>query len=319
MAIWKVYFTGDIHGSRLSFNKLLKAGKFYQVKAVIVAGDLVGKGMVPIIREGAKYTCEFNGEHKSMHTQQELEDMIEMIDDAGFYSYITDPDEMAHLTQNPDQIERIIDQAIRKRMEEWIEKMEASSRRDGITYYVSAGNDDPFFIDSILDASGIVINPEEKCLPIHEKIDLLTCGWTNPTPWDTARELPDDQLLEKLEALVKLAPAPEKCIFSLHAPPYGTKLDVAPALDKNLRMQSGLGAVPFQHVGSQAVRTIIEKYQPLVAVHGHIHEAAGKDRIGNTWCFNHGSEYGQGVLKGIILTFNVDKQAKYINYLSVSG
>jgi Icc-related predicted phosphoesterase len=96
-------------------------------------------------------------------------------------------------------------------------------------------------------------------------------------------------------------------------------LDVAPALDKNLRMQSGLGGSPFQNVGSTAVRAMIEKYQPLVAVHGHIHESAGKDKIKNSLCFNPGSEYAQGVLRGIILIFNIDKQAKYVNYLSVSG
>ena len=319
MAFWKGYFTGDIHGSEQTFKKLLKAGKFYSVNAVIVAGDLVGKGMIPIVRDGSGYYCEFGGEPQRMETEEEMKKMVGLINDSGFYSYPTTKDEVTMLQGDPAQIDKVVNQLIGKRIESWVEQMEVSSKKDGITYYMSPGNDDPFTIDSILDDNQVVINPEERLVAVHDKIDMLTCGWTNPTPWNTERELPEDQLLAKLEGLVELVPDVKKCIFSFHAPPYRTKLDVAPTLDANLRMQSGLGGSPFQNVGSQAVRTIIEKYQPLVAVHGHIHESAGKDKIGNTLCFNPGSEYAQGVLRGIILIFNVDKQAKYVNYLSVSG
>ncbi|MDR3574378.1 MAG: metallophosphoesterase [Anaerolineaceae bacterium] len=319
MAFWKGYFTGDIHGSEQTFKKLLKAGKFYDVKAVIVAGDLVGKGMIPIIKEGSTYTCEFGGEPQKMETEDELRKMIGLIDDSGFYHYLTTRDEVTDLLANPEKSERLVNSLLMQRMESWMSQLEESSMKDGIDYYISPGNDDPFCVDPLLSCSKIVVNPEERLVAVHEKIDMLTCGWTNPTPWDTERELPEDQLLDKLEGLVKMVPDVKKCIFSLHAPPYRTKIDVAPNLDKDLRMQSGLNGSPFQNVGSTAVRKVIEKYQPLVAVHGHIHESAGKDKIGNTLCFNPGSEYAQGVLRGIILIFNIDKQAKYVNYLSVSG
>ncbi len=319
MAFWKGYFTGDVHGSEQTFKKLLKAGKFYGVNAVIVAGDLVGKGMIPILKEGSGYVCEFGGEPTRMETQDDLKKMIELIDDSGFYHYVTSQEEVSALHADKEQSDNLVNRLLVERMQSWMEQMEASSKRDGITYYISPGNDDPFCVDPVLDSGELVINPEERLVAVHEKIDMLTCGWTNPTPWDTERELPEDKLLERLEGLVKLAPDVKKCIFSFHAPPFRTKLDVAPTLDKDFRMQSGLGGSPFQNVGSTAVRTIIEKYQPLVAVHGHIHEFAGKDKIGSTFCFNPGSEYAQGVLRGIILIFNIDKQAKYVNYLSVSG
>jgi Icc-related predicted phosphoesterase len=319
MTFWKGYFTGDIHGSELTFKKLLKAGKFYEVDAVVVAGDLVGKGMVPILKYGSRYSCEFSGERRTMETETDLKLMIEMIENTGFYTYVTDQEEVTALHADPVRSEKLIDSLIVKRLQSWLVQMEEAGRKDGIIYYISPGNDDPFDIDNVMESTSYVINPEEKCLPVHPKIDMLTFGGTNPTPWDTPREYPEDKLLEKLEELVRLVPDPSKCIFSLHAPPYGTKLDVAPMLSKDLRMESGLGTSPFQNVGSKAVRTIIEKYQPLVGVHGHVHECAGKDKIGNTLIFNHGSEYAQGVLRGIILIFNVDKQAKYANYLSVSG
>jgi Icc-related predicted phosphoesterase len=319
VTFWKGYFTGDLHGSELTFGKALRAGKFYGVNAVILAGDMVGKGMIPIIKTGSKYTCEFGGEQRNMETEAELKSMIEMIDNTGFYTYITDREEVAALRADPAQSEKLVDDLVVSRMETWCARMEESYRKDGVTYYVSAGNDDPFSVDAVMGSRPGVVNPEGKCVSVHEKIDMLTYGWTNPTPWDTPRELPDDQLLLKLEELIQLVPDPKKCIFSLHAPPYGTKLDIAPNLTKDLRMMSGLGGSPFQNVGSRAVRSVIEKYQPLVGVHGHVHECPGKDKIGNTFIFNHGSEYAQGVLRGVILIFNVDKQAKFVNYQSVSG
>lgn len=319
MAFWKGYFTGDVHGSEQTFRKVLKAGKFYEVNAVIVAGDLVGKGMIPIKKVSCGYECEFGGEHRVLSTECELASMIELIDNSGFYHYVATKDELAELYSCQEKADNLVNKLLNERMANWVEQMEASTRRDGIVYYASPGNDDPYSIDPILSGSGLVVNPEERLVAVHEKIDLMTCGWTNPTPWNTERELPEDKLFEKLEGLVNLVPDKKKCIYSFHAPPFQTKLDVAPALDKNLRMQSGWGGSPFRNVGSTAVRAIIEKYPPLVSIHGHIHESPGRDKIGNTFCFNAGSEYAQGVLRGIILIFNIDKQAKYVNYLSVTG
>jgi Icc-related predicted phosphoesterase len=319
MAVWKGYFTGDLHGSQLTFKKMLRAGKFYEVNAVIAAGDLVGKGMVPILKDGPNYSCEFGGEHRTMETEAELKKTIELIEDTGFYTYVTDAEEILALRADPARSEKLVNGLIVDRLSSWMEKLHESSIRDDMVYYISVGNDDPFAVDEVLKTDGNVINPEERCVSVHPKIDMLTFGGTNPTPWDTPRELSEEQMLAKLEQLVKLVPDPQKCIFSFHAPPYGTKLDVAPRLNKDLRMESGLGSSPFQNVGSKAVRTIIEKYQPLVGVHGHVHECAGKDKIGKTLIFNHGSEYAQGVLRGIVLIFNVDKQARYVDYLSVSG
>src|ERR1700760_1547096 len=54
-------------------------------------------------------------------------------------------------------------------------------------------------------------------------------------------------------------------------------------------------------VGSTAVRKIIEHYQPLLAVHGHIHESGGERRIGDTLCINPGSEANHGILRGYLI------------------
>ena len=75
----------------------------------------------------------------------------------------------------------------------------------------------------------------------------------------------------------------DKSIFLFHAPPYKTKLDRA-ALDGKM-----IDYVPLDvNVGSIAIKRFIENQQPLLTLHGHIHESAEitgfwSDRIGSTY------------------------------------
>jgi hypothetical protein len=145
---------------------------------------------------------------------------------------------------------------------------------------------------------------------------LVSMGWTNPTPWDTFREAPEPDLAAKIEAVASLVPDMERAIFNFHAPPYGTGLDEAPALDDTLRPIHG-GAV-MKPVGSTAVRDAILTHQPMLSLHGHIHESRGVKRMGRTLSINPGSVYGDGVLQGAVLDLNA-KKGKVARYLLVNG
>jgi len=145
---------------------------------------------------------------------------------------------------------------------------------------------------------------------------LVSMGWTNPTPWNTYREAPEEDLAAKIEVLAGLVPDMNRAIFNFHAPPYGTGLDEAPALDDSLRPMHG-GAV-MKPVGSTAVRDAILKHQPLLSVHGHIHESRAIKRLGRTMAINPGSVYGDGVLQGAVLELD-KKKAKVSRYLLVNG
>jgi Icc-related predicted phosphoesterase len=68
--------------------------------------------------------------------------------------------------------------------------------------------------------------------------------------------------------------------------------------------------------GSHSVRAAIEKQQPLLGLHGHLHESRGAFRIGRTLCLNPGSEYGEGILRGVIVTLTPEK---VLSYQFVSG
>ncbi|RLG63511.1 hypothetical protein DRO02_06455 [archaeon] len=61
------------------------------------------------------------------------------------------------------------------------------------------------------------------------------------------------------------------------------------------------------HAGSKSVRYVIEKYQPLVSLHGHIHESFGFCKIGRTYCVNPGSEYAEGILRAFLVEIDGKK------------
>jgi Icc-related predicted phosphoesterase len=145
---------------------------------------------------------------------------------------------------------------------------------------------------------------------------LVSMGWTNPTPWNTFREAPEDVLASKIDKIVAQVPDMDRAVFNFHAPPYGTGLDEAPALDDNMRPIHG-GAV-MKPVGSTAVREAILKYQPPLSVHGHIHESRGVSKLGRTLAVNPGSSYSDGVLQGAVLDLN-EKKGKVGKYILVNG
>ena len=117
---------------------------------------------------------------------------------------------------------------------------------------------------------------------------------------DPARGV-EDELYERLDALAKQVRDPRRAVFMIHVPPYDSGLDTAPILDENLRPTVSAGDVLRGPVGSTAVRRVIEQYQPLLAVHGHIHESGGERKIGDTLCINPGSEANAGILRGYLV------------------
>ena len=101
---------------------------------------------------------------------------------------------------------------------------------------------------------------------------------------------------------------PSEGIFNLHVPPYGTQLDLAPALDADRRVRyTAAGDMLMCSVGSHAVRAAIERAQPVASLHGHAHESRGRARLGRTVCFNPGSDYWTGVLRGVLVKVSPER------------
>jgi Icc-related predicted phosphoesterase len=99
---------------------------------------------------------------------------------------------------------------------------------------------------------------------------------------------------------------PASLVMVLHPPPHGTLLDQAPALDDDLNIEMRGGVVQMASVGSHAVRQVIEEVQPLLTLHGHVHESAAEQKLGRTLCINPGSEYTTGILRGALIGLDPD-------------
>ncbi len=301
MSGMRIYFTTDIHGSDVCFRKFINSGKFYQADVLILGGDITGKLIMPLIPDGPdSYTFNWHHEeHKVSGT--ELSNAQKQLRDAGYYPAILSLDEVALLKADKSHVEELFVKLACESIQRWMELAEERLRGTGIECYISPGNDDPLGIDAILQQGGTVIDPEERVVTLKGEWEMISLGTTNITPWKSPRELPEDQLEKKLDALAKQVKNQAKAIYNIHVPPYNTSIDKAPKLDSNLKPYVIPGGVQMTAVGSTAVTNIIKRYQPMLALHGHVHESRGKVKIGRTLCINPGSEYGEGVLRGALV------------------
>ena len=311
----KVFFATDIHGSEICWRKFLNAAAFYKADLVVLGGDVTGKVMVPIVADGGHWKVTVRGQAYTLDTQQELDDIQRQIRNSGSYPAIVSPDELQHLSQEEGAVDRRFTVEMTQSLDRWLDMADGKLRGGEIPCILNGGNDDIWEIDDIIEQSPCVSFAEGKVLDL-DGFPLISMGWTNPTPWDTFREAPEPDLAAKIEAVASQVPDMERAIFNFHAPPYGTGLDEAPALDDTLRPIHG-GAV-MKPVGSTAVRDAILTHQPMLSLHGHIHESRGVKRMGRTLSINPGSVYGDGVLQGAVLDLNA-KKGKVARYLLVNG
>jgi uncharacterized protein len=311
----KIFFATDIHGSEICWRKFLNSAAFYKADMVILGGDVTGKVMIPIVAHNGYWQVTVRGETHRIENREALADIETQIRNRGSYPAIVSPDELQHLSEEEGEVDRRFSVEMMHSLDRWLDMADGKLRGGQIGCILNGGNDDIFEIDDMIESSPCVTFAEGKVLDLGG-FSMVSMGWTNPTPWDTFREAPEDELAEKIETVAEHVPDMGRAIFNFHAPPYGTGLDDAPALDETLRPIHG-GAV-MKPVGSKAVRDSIMKHQPLLSVHGHIHESRGVKKMGRTLALNPGSVYGDGVLQGAVIELDV-KKAKVSRYLLVNG
>ena len=311
----KIFFATDIHGSEVCWRKFLNSAAFYKADLVVLGGDVTGKIMVPIVNHGTYWQVVLSGETHQLQTEEELENLERQIRNRGYYPTRVDPDELAALNEEDGSIDRRFTAEMISTLDRWLDMADGKLRGGEIPCIVNGGNDDTFDIDAVVEASPCVTFAEGKLVDL-DGFSLVSMGYTNPTPWDTFREAPEEDLRKRIDAVVSQVPDMGKAIFNFHAPPYGTGLDDAPALDENLRPMHG--GVVMKAVGSTAVRDAIVENQPMLSIHGHIHESRGVKKMGRTLAINPGSVYGDGVLQGAVIDLNL-KKGKVDRYILVNG
>jgi uncharacterized protein len=309
----RLFFATDLHASEASFRKFLAAARVYEVDLLVLGGDVMGKALVPLVEDPAGGVRAGQApDAPLLRDERELDAFARRVADEGNYAVRVSRERAQELAADPGALHAELAAAARRRLEHWATLAEERLADRGTRCYVTGGNDDPEEVLAPLcrPAGSPLVFCEGSVEDLGEGISILSLGYSNPTPWKTPRELPEEELLERIRALAARAPDPRRTIFNLHVPPASTGLDRCPVLDTSSDPPTVVrvgGEVQYFDAGSTAVREALEELQPFLSLHGHIHESRGAARLGRTLALNPGSEYSSGALRGAIATLDVER------------
>ncbi len=272
-----------------------------------------GKAMIPIVEENGHYTVTIASERQVVESAQ-LGDIESQIRRRGYYPLHVTPARLQELDEDADKRKETFQQVMLDGVRRWMDMASEKLRGSGVRIFVCPGNDDEMEVDDVVRESDMVELGEGRILDI-DGFKMISTGWSNHTPWNTHREEAEEKLGERIEAMAKQIDDPSRSIFNLHCPPYRSGLDEAPAIDSDLKLMHGGRAL--RPVGSTAVRQAIDKHQPLLSLHGHIHESKGAVKLGKTLSINPGSSYEEGILMAAVINLDVKKGIK--SYQLVNG
>ena len=313
-----VFFATDLHGSEVCWRKFVAAAEFYGADVLVLGGDFTGKLVIPIVaRPDNKFTAKLMGKTHQL-SSDDLEGFERRVANMGFYPVTVDSDRYEELESNRSEVDDLFRELMTERLMAWISYAAEKLSSSGVRIYTAPANDDPYYIDDVIEQYGsdVLINVEGKTIEIAPGHPMISTGYTNRTPWNTPREFDEEDITSRIDSLINGSVDLDSAILNLHPPPYGTKLDVAPKLTPDLEVVTSAGATVMENVGSKAVAAALEKHQPMLSLHGHIHEAAGQERIGRTLAINPGSEYGEGILKGALIRIG---KGRIHSYQATSG
>ncbi|PSN83495.1 hypothetical protein B9Q13_05975 [Candidatus Marsarchaeota G2 archaeon ECH_B_SAG-G16] len=319
----KFLLVADLHGSETVLNKTINAAKFYGIKNIIVAGDLTGKLLVPIIEIGnGQFTLNLFGETKVVD-QTKLPEVRKQIRNSGYYCRIVTKSEYEELENSKEKVKQVFIEEMINDLQQFFAKAEERLKPQNARIYFVPGNDDYEEVAQYVESNApeVIVPFDKKIVEFECGYQLVGYGYSNPTPWHTPRELPEEKIFSDLKQLMEKVDN-KKALLVVHVPPIDTIIDKAPKLTADLKPVMVGGEYQMISVGSTSVRRIIEDYEPVAGLHGHIHESGGLDyvkgsRNGNKIpVFNPGSDYQAGILRGAIIELD-DKKVK--NYLFTRG
>lgn len=310
----RIYFATDVHGSDRCFRKFLAAAHIYEADGLVLGGDIAGKGLVPVRAQNGTVTAEVKGELVTLPASEEARLSAE-INRMGFYPVSLSDEEVAEMEHDPERVDRLFREEIVAQVNRWCHL--AAERLDAkVRCIITPGNDDPLEIDAVLRAAERIECPERELCELGPVL-LASLGDVTPTPWNTEREYAEEELAQRIAAIMDQVPAGQPSVVNFHCPPYGSGLDIAPELDETLRPVVRGGRPSFVPVGSHAIREAIKRYEPVVGLHGHIHESRGAQQIGQTLCLNPGSDYTADLLRGAVV--DIAQDGSYLDFLLTAG
>jgi Icc-related predicted phosphoesterase len=306
---FRLFYATDIHGSERTFRKFVNAGKFYEADAIVMGGDITGKMLIPIIQEGnGNHRATLQGQTEHLTTQSELESLTQRLGTLGLYYKTMEEDEFRSLSDDPAAVRTLFNELAGQRLATWVDLAETRLAGTGIKCFVTGGNDDdPEVLQAIhREDTQSFVACEGKVAYLDDEHPMISLGFSTPTPWKTPREVSDEELGVMIDEMMADVADTEHTIFNFHDPPSNSTLDTCPELDWTTDPPTPIvkaGQIVMHGAGSRSVRRAVEKYQPMLGLHGHIHESQAAIKIGRTTCINPGSEYGEGILRGCLVAF----------------
>jgi Icc-related predicted phosphoesterase len=318
----KVFYATDVHGSERTWRKFLNAARFYGADVLVMGGDVMGKLAIPIIRESnGRHRATIHGRVERVETAAEVDELRRRIGDLGFYHRTMDEDEYRAIRDTPGAVDDLFRELATERLIAWMDLAEDRLAGTGIRCYASGGNDDvPEVMDAMERPGNRAFVPcEGAAVMLDDRHTMVSMPYVNPTPWHTPREAEESELAAMIDGQIAGLTDFTRVVFNFHAPPIDSTLDTCPRLDTSTDPPTQVvvaGQPVLYGAGSVAVRAAIERHQPMLGLHGHIHESQAAARIGRTFAVNPGSEYGEGVLKGCLLTI---ADGKVVSYQMTAG
>ncbi len=305
----RVYYASDIHGTEVLWRKFLNAPAVYDAPVIVMGGDVTGKVVIPLVDEGdGVVAAELFGQRERAATPEEREELEHRIRSNGMYPHLMTSDEVSRVAGlTVEEREVWFAEVMLHTFERWMALAEDRLAGGDVRCFVMPGNDDPPGVDTAIEEAQRVEACDERIVDLGGGYTMISLGYSNRTPFDSPRELEEDELYRRVERMAGQIDDLSTCVFNLHVPPYASDLDTAPALDANLQVLLAAGQPKMAPCGSTAVREAIEKYQPLLSLHGHVHESRGATRIGRTLSINPGSDYHTGRISGVLVHLKGDR------------
>ena len=267
----KIFVTSDIHGNKALIYLIQKIIVKEDVDALIIAGDITPKGFYRLFDNAIRYGfySPFNLKNRETVLDGKSEQVKAKLDILGFV-------EAPHSGCDVS--------ALKTKQKEKLRQMCELLKTMNIPVYMLIGNDDHISDEDwcrILDDYGVFnLNSRTHRL---KGLNITGFQYVLPTPWNTNNELPEDELSQELR---KTEDQVDKdTILVTHGPPKDT-------LD---RITNGL------HAGSVSILDLVKAKQPIFHIFGHIHEAFGRAKIGNTICCNTSCLWTDWLLRGNII------------------
>src|SRR3954453_7397172 len=245
-----IFFATDVHGSERCFRKFLAAAAAYGADTLVMGGDITGKIVVPIHPDGAAHVTRWRDTNYRFESAAELEAFQRKLADMGAYGWVVDRDEAAAVLADDGSTEALLVGLTAERVRLWVEL--ADERLDArIQAFAIAGNDDPAEVDLALAGGTRMQLAESRVTWIDDWLPMISYGDSTPTPWDSPREVSEDQYGVRLDGLIGELDDVKHAVFNLHVPPHDSQPDMAPALDEELRVRySTAGDMMLAPVGS---------------------------------------------------------------------